>query len=111
MSDRRGFGFNPCQLSSAHLVAERDQASHPHALALGGRNLVTNTLAGDLAFELREREQDVERQTSHRSRRVELLRYSDEGNLVSIEDLDHSGEVRKGPRQPIYLVDDHDVDQ
>jgi hypothetical protein len=30
---------------------------------------------------------------------------------VSIEDLDHPGEVRQRPRQPIDLVDDHDIDQ
>src|SRR5882762_2225040 len=106
MSDRGGFGFNQCQLTVVHLVTERDQTTHPHAFALGGRNLVADALAGYLAFELCEREQHVERQTSHRNRGVELLCNRDEGNLVSIEDLDHSGEVREGPRQPIYLVDD-----
>jgi hypothetical protein len=30
---------------------------------------------------------------------------------VSIEDLDHPGEVRQCSRQPIDLIDDHDVDQ
>src|ERR1019366_7488293 len=30
---------------------------------------------------------------------------------MSVEDLDHPGEVRKRPRQPIDFIDDHDVDQ
>src|SRR5271169_275324 len=111
MSDRGGFGFDHCQLPLVHLVAERDQTTHPHAFALRGRNFVADALAGYLAFELREREQYVERQATHRSRGVELLRYRDKGNLVSVEDLNHLGEVRKRSRQPIDLIDDHDVDQ
>src|SRR4029077_715473 len=89
MSDGRGFGFNHNELAVAHLVAERDRTPHPHTLALGGRNLVADALAGYLALELREGEQYVEGQTSHRSRRVELLRYRDEGDLMAIEDFDH----------------------
>src|ERR1019366_9319283 len=70
MSDGGGFGFNHNELAVTHLVAERDHAPHPHALALGGRNLVADALAGYLALELREREQDIERQAPHRSRGV-----------------------------------------
>jgi|GEM_PF-1073166 hypothetical protein len=66
MSDRVGFGFVDHELPVAHLVAERDQTTHSHAFALGGRNFVADALAGYFTFELREREQDVERQTPHR---------------------------------------------
>jgi hypothetical protein len=38
------------------LIAERDIAADPDTLALGGRDLVANALAGDLAFELGERD-------------------------------------------------------
>src|SRR6266851_3310266 len=111
LSDCGGFGFDNCKLPVAHRVAERDQTAHPHPLAFRGRDLVADALAGDLAFELGEREQDVEGQASHRSRGVELLRYGDEGDLVSVEDLDHPREVRKRPCQPVDFIYDHDVDQ
>jgi hypothetical protein len=55
------------------VVAQRDEAAHPHALLTRGGELVANALADDLALELREGEQDVERQPSHRRRRVERL--------------------------------------
>ena len=60
MSDRGGFAFDDHQLAVTYLIAERDHTTHPHALALGSRNLVADALARDLAFELGEREQHVE---------------------------------------------------
>jgi hypothetical protein len=33
-----------------------------------------------------------------------------EADAVAVEDLDHAGEVGEGPRQPVDLVDDDDVD-
>jgi hypothetical protein len=43
-----------------HLIAEWGDASHPEALALGGSDLVADSLARDLTLELGEGEQDVE---------------------------------------------------
>src|ERR1039457_2558362 len=67
--------------------------AHPHSLALGGGDLVPDPLARYLALELRERQQDVERKSAHRGRRVELLGARNKRNAVRIEHLDHLGEV------------------
>ncbi len=61
-----------------HLVAERDQTTHPHSLLLGGGDLVADPLARHLALELGEGQQDIERQASHRARGIELLGNRDE---------------------------------
>src|ERR1700676_4281843 len=61
-----------------HVVAKWDQTTHPHSLLLGSGDLVPDPFAGHLALELGEGQQDVERQASHRCRRVELLRDSNE---------------------------------
>ena len=76
-----------------------------------GREFVANSLANDLALELGEREQDVERQPAHRGRGVELLRDADEGHVVSLEHLDQLGEIRQRAAEAIDLVDHDDVDQ
>src|SRR5208282_6534706 len=48
MPDGVGFGRIDDQPPVANVVAERRHASHPHALALGGSDLVSDALAGDL---------------------------------------------------------------
>src|SRR6476620_3938159 len=70
-----GLGFRGVddELAVFDVVAERGLTAHPHALLLGGRDLVADALAGDLALELGKRQEDVERQASHRRRGVELL--------------------------------------
>src|SRR5438067_11106089 len=55
-------------------VADRRDPAHPHSLAFRGGDLVADALSGDLALELRERQQHVQRQAAHRAGRVELLR-------------------------------------
>lgn len=62
---RLGFGVIDDQLAVLNVIAERDIATHPHALSLGGGNFVTDTLTGDLTLELRKREQHVEREAPH----------------------------------------------
>jgi len=42
------------QLAVTEFISKGNGASHPNALFLGGRNLVADTLAGNLAFELSE---------------------------------------------------------
>src|ERR1700730_18723653 len=53
------------QIAVLDVVAERYVAAHPHALLLRRRDLVADALAGDLALELGEGEQHVERQAPH----------------------------------------------
>src|ERR1700730_10046267 len=52
ISHGRRFGRGDHQPALAHVVAERSQAAHPDALALGGGDLVADALARHLAFEL-----------------------------------------------------------
>src|SRR5215207_4233292 len=95
---------------SASPIPERHLAAHPEALALGGRDLVADALARDLALELGEGEKDVQGEPAHAARGVEGLGDRDEGDAVRVEELDQLGEVREGPGQAIDLVDHHDID-
>jgi len=87
------------QFAVLDVVAERHVAAHPHALLLRRRDLVADALAGDLALELGEGEEHVERQTPHGGRRVELLRHRHKGRIVGIEDVDNLGEIGERPGQ------------
>ncbi len=109
--DRLGVGFVDHQLPVSGVVAERRCAAHPHALALGCRDLVPDALAGDLTLELGERQQDVQSQAAHGGGRIELLRHRHEGGSMAIQNLDDLGEVGERPCQSIDLVDHDSVDQ
>jgi hypothetical protein len=50
------------QLPPLHPVPQRNAASHPHALLLGGCDLFPDALTGHFALELGKGEQDIERQ-------------------------------------------------
>src|SRR6266478_6151020 len=76
------------ELAVLRPVTERRHAAHPHPLLFRGGDLVADTLADDLALELREGQQHVEGQAPHRGRRVELLSDGYEGRSPRIEDLD-----------------------
>lgn len=52
--DRLRLAFVDDELAVFHIVAERHEATHPHALLAGGRDLVPDTLADNLALELGE---------------------------------------------------------
>ena len=52
VADRAGFGGIDDQPPLANVIAQRRHAAHPHALALGGSDLVADALAGHLALEL-----------------------------------------------------------
>ena len=99
------------QLAVLQPVAERDIAAHPHALLARGGELVADALADHLALELGEGEQDVQRQPAHGGGGVEGLGHRDEGDVVGVEHLDQLGEIHERARQPVDLVDDHDIDQ
>jgi hypothetical protein len=54
-------------------MAERWVAAHPHAPLFRRGDLVADASPGDLALELGEGQQQVEREAPHRARRIELL--------------------------------------
>ena len=111
MPDRLGLFWVHDQLAVAQVVAERHGPSHPHALALAGGDLVADALASDLALELREGQQHVERQPAHAGGGVELLGDGHEGGAMAVQHLHDLGEVGEGSSEAIYLVDDDEVDK
>ena len=80
-------------------------------LGLGRRNLVANAFAGDLALELGEAQEHVERQPAHAGGGVERLRYRHEADAPRIEPLDDPREVGEAAGQPVDLVDHHHIDK
>ena len=78
MSDGFGFGRVHGKLAIGNVVAERRQATHPHAFLLRSGNLVANSLAGHFTLKLGERQEHVESQAPYRRRGVELLSHRDE---------------------------------
>ena len=91
-------------------VPERGLPDDEEPLAHGRADLVPDAFTRHLALELGEGEEHVQRQPTHRGRGVELLRDRDEGDVVLVEGLHEPSEVAQGTRQPVHLVDDHDVD-
>jgi len=69
-SNRFRLGLVDDQLAVDDIIAERHDTTHPHAFPLGGGDLVSDALAGDLALELGEGQQHVEGEPAHRGRRV-----------------------------------------
>ena len=106
----RRFRLVDDELALLHVISERRLSAHPHALLLRGGDLVADSLPGDLALELGEGQQHVEREPPHAAGRIEGLSDGDERDALGIKDLDDLGEVCQRPRQPIDLVDDDDFD-
>src|SRR5438477_11300009 len=106
---RLGLGRVDDERALARVIAQRHIAAHPHALLLRGGDLVADAFAGDLALELGEGQQHVERQASDRARRVELLRHRDERHSLGVEELDQPRKICERSGQPVDLVDDHDA--
>lgn len=92
------------------IVAQRRDASHPHALLLTGGDLVADALTGDLAFELSEGQQYVQHQSAHAGRGVELLGDGYKGHTLALEHLDHSGEIGKAAGQAVNFVNHDHID-
>ncbi len=109
VADGLGLGLVDDQLSVFHVITERWIAAHPHALLLGGGNLVADPLAGDLALELGKRQQHVQGQPAHRGGGVERLRHRNEGDAVGIEHFDDLGKVKQRASEPIDLINNDDV--
>ena len=72
--------------------------------------LSSNPLTCDLALELREGEKDVERQSSHGTGGVELLRHRNKADALAIELLHDLGEVGKRSREPVDFVHHNGID-
>src|SRR5262245_21605943 len=77
----------------AHVIAERNGPTHPHALAAGSCELVADALTGNLPLELGKRQQDIEGEATHRGCCVELLSDRDERHAMGLKQLDQLGEV------------------
>jgi len=58
-TDLASFLLVDLQRAALGVVTERQIAAHPHALGLGGGDLVADALAGDLALELGEGQQQT----------------------------------------------------
>src|SRR5450432_1086842 len=85
IADEVGLVFHHMKRAVLDSIRQWNRSAHPDAAFLGGRHLVANTLAGDLALELGERKKHVEREASHAGRRVERLGHRYEGDTVLIE--------------------------
>src|SRR5205085_10089828 len=75
-----------------------------------GGDLVADAFDDSLPLELGKEQKHIEREPSHRARRIELLGYRDERHSLGVEQLDQPGKIGERARQPVDLVDDHDVD-
>ena len=110
---RRGLGLvapaaRACR--RRQVIAKRREPAHPHALGLRGSDLVADALAGDLALELRERQQHVERQPAHAGGGVERLGDADKADPLRSKRSTMRAKSASAAGQPIDLVDDHDID-
>jgi hypothetical protein len=97
------------ELAVFDVVAERRPTAHPHSLSPRGGELVADTLADDLTFELGKGQENIKRQPTHRCCRVERLRDTDESDFVAVEDLHELGKIHQGAAEPVDLIDDDHV--
>ena len=74
VADGCGFLLVDHQLAVVGVVSDGRIAAHPHALLLGGGDLVTDPLPCDLPLELGEGEKHVEGEPSHRGGGLRLCR-------------------------------------
>ena len=100
-----GMLFDDMQRPVLDPEPERDDAAHPEPLLLRRRDLVADALARDLALELGERQQYVQRQPPHAGRGIEGLCHRDERDIVLVEQFDELGEVgeRAGEADPALI--------
>ena len=91
------------------IITKDRMPADPFALFPRRRLLVARALGNDLAFKLREGQEDVQRQPPQRVGGVELLGDRHEAHATFVEHLDDSREVHERPAEPVDLVDDHAV--
>lgn len=92
------------------VVAEDRAASGEFAQFSLHRHFVAGAFGDDFSLELRERQENVQRQPPHAVGRVEMLRHADEGGLVFVEDFDDPRKIQQRPGEAVDLVDHDDVD-
>src|SRR4051794_22224836 len=80
-----GFGRIDHQLLVFRRIAKGNGTACPHALALRSSDLVADPLGRDLALELGEGQQYVQRQSPHGAQSVELLGDRHKRHLVGVE--------------------------
>jgi hypothetical protein len=100
---RSAFFFVYDQPSTARMnvIAQYWRSSGPLSFPPRGRHVSSGALADQFPLELRERQQDVQRQPAQRRAGVELLRGCDETYLVLLEDAQHPGEVQQRSAEPV----------
>ena len=98
------------ELAVFHIIPQGRHAAHPHALFLGGGDLVADPFAGDFPLELGEGQEDIQGQPSHAGGGVELLGDRHEGDATAVKDVDKLGKIGERARQPVNLIDDDHVD-
>ena len=77
-----------------NIITKDGIASHPLPPAPRSSHLVVGTFRDHLPFELRKREEDIQRQPAEGSGGVELLGYRRKCRVALVEDLDDPGEVQ-----------------
>ncbi len=77
------------------VITEHRIAADPFSFAPRGAHLVVRSFRDHLAFELREGQQDVQRQSAQRVGGVELLRHRHKRHALFVEDLDDPGEIKQ----------------
>ena len=60
IDDDAGLGVVDDELAVFHIITQWRHAAHPHALFLGGGDLVADPFAGDFPLELREGQKDIQ---------------------------------------------------
>src|SRR5256885_877941 len=80
------FIYEKSSARRVNVIAQDGISAHPFSLAPGSGHLVAGSFADEFPFELRKREQDVQRQPSERRAGVELLRDGDEADVVRFKD-------------------------
>src|SRR5216684_1287425 len=88
-----GFLFNDNDLAVLGLVSKGSHAADPKPLALGGGDLVPDALGGHFPLKLGKRQQDIQGQSPHGGRGIELLGDRYERYAMFVEQLHELGEV------------------
>src|ERR1700736_5666604 len=99
-----GLGIVDDQLAVFHVITEGRHAAHPHALFLGGGDLVADAFARDFPLELGKGQKDIQRQPPHAGGGVELLGDRHERDAAAVKDVDKLGKIGESARQPADLV-------
>src|ERR1700730_5495716 len=82
-----GLGVVDDELAVFDTKTQWRHAAHPHALFLGGGDLVADPFAGDFPLELGEGQKNIQGQPSHAGGGVELLGDRNERDAAAVKDI------------------------